>query len=47
MAAGLAAHRWMMRELLRYQVPIPAWVAPKRRGRPPRRTHQLAIALAE
>jgi hypothetical protein len=40
------AHRWTMRELVRYQVPIPAWVAPKRRGRPPRRTHQLAIALA-
>jgi hypothetical protein len=23
-------------ELLRYQVPLPPWVAPKRRGRPPR-----------
>ena len=35
MAAGLADHPWTMGELLRYQVPPPAWVAPKRRGRPP------------
>jgi hypothetical protein len=27
---------WTMRELVRYQVPLPAWVAPKRRGRPPK-----------
>jgi transposase-like protein len=37
MAAGLTNHRWTMRELLGYQVPLPAWVAPKRRGRPPKR----------
>ncbi|HEX2247740.1 MAG TPA: hypothetical protein VHH13_09345 [Arthrobacter sp.] len=37
MAAGLTNHRWTMRELLRYQVPLPPWVAPKRRGRPPKR----------
>jgi transposase-like protein len=34
MAAGLADHRWTMAELLRYHVPLPAWVAPRRRGRP-------------
>ena len=37
MAAGLTHHRWTMLELLRYQVPLPPWVAPKRRGRPPKR----------
>ncbi|HYN64299.1 MAG TPA: hypothetical protein VES36_06805 [Candidatus Limnocylindrales bacterium] len=36
MAAGLADHRWTLAELLGYQVPLPAWVAPKRRGRPPK-----------
>jgi transposase-like protein len=35
MAAGLADHPWTMGELLSYQVPPPAWEAPKRRGRPP------------
>jgi transposase-like protein len=34
MAAGLTDHRWTMTELLRYQVPLPVWIAPKRRGRP-------------
>lgn len=34
MAAGLVDHRWTMAELLHYQVPLPAWVAPRRRGRP-------------
>jgi transposase-like protein len=46
MAAGLTTHRWTMRELLRYQVPLPAWVAPQRRGRPPKRALQPAIAVA-
>jgi hypothetical protein len=46
MAAGLTHHRWTMLELLRYQVPLPAWVAPKRRGRPPKRAGQLAMAVA-
>jgi transposase-like protein len=46
MAAGLTARRWTMRELLRYQVPLPPWVAPKRRGRPPKRAQQPAMALA-
>jgi transposase-like protein len=47
MAAGLTSHRWTMSELLGYQVPLPAWVEPKRRGRPPKRDQQPAIALAE
>jgi transposase-like protein len=46
MAAGLTHHRWTMLELLRYQVPLPAWVAPKRRGRPPKRAGQLVTAVA-
>lgn len=37
MAAGLSDHRWTLKEVLLYQVPPPAWVAPKRRGRPPKR----------
>jgi transposase-like protein len=40
MAAGLTDHRWTLKELLQYQVPPPAWVAPKRRGRPPKGTAQ-------
>jgi transposase-like protein len=46
MAAGLTDHRWSMGELLRYQIPLPAWVAPKRRGRPPKRAPQPALAVA-
>lgn len=41
MAAGLTDHRWTMAELLHYHVPLPPWVAPKRRGRPPK--HALAL----
>jgi transposase-like protein len=37
MAAGLTDHRWTMRELLSYPSRLPPWVAPKRRGRPPKR----------
>jgi hypothetical protein len=40
MAAGLTDHQWTMAELLHYQVPLPPWVPPKRRGRPPKSTHQ-------
>jgi transposase-like protein len=46
MAAGLTEHRWTMLELMRYQVPLPAWVAPKRRGCPPKRALQPAMAAA-
>ena len=46
MAAGLTHHRWTMLELMRYQVPLPTWVAPKRRGRPPKRALQPAMAVA-
>ena len=37
MAAGLTDHRWTMHELLSRPIPLPHWVAPKRRGRPPKR----------
>jgi len=37
MAAGLTDHRWTLRELLSHPIPLPPWVAPKRRGRPPKR----------
>jgi transposase-like protein len=46
MAAGLTDHRWTMRELLSYQVPLPPWVAPKRRGRPPKPKQQDMPAAA-
>ena len=36
MAAGLTDHRWTMSELLSSPIPLPPWVAPKRRGRPPK-----------
>ena len=36
MAAGLTDHRWTMRELLSNPIRLPPWVAPKRRGRPPK-----------
>ncbi len=37
MAAGLMTHRWTMYELLSQPIPLPHWVVPKRRGRPPKR----------
>jgi hypothetical protein len=46
MAAGLTDRRGTMLELMRYHVPLPAWVAPKRRGRPPKRALQPAMAAA-
>jgi len=46
MAAGLTDHRWAMQELLQYQIPLPAWVAPKRRGRPSKQTYEPARAKA-
>lgn len=44
MAAGLTDHRWTMRELLHCQIPLPAWVPPKRRGRPPKSAAQAVAA---
>ena len=46
MAARLTDHRWTMRALLDYQVPLRLWVAPKRCGRSPKRSLQPAIAVA-
>jgi transposase-like protein len=37
MAAALTDHQWTMRELMSAPIPLPPWVAPKRRGRPPKR----------
>jgi transposase-like protein len=37
MAAGLTDHRRTMDELLSQPIPLPPWVAPKRRGRSPKR----------
>jgi hypothetical protein len=37
MAAGLTDHCWTLDTLLRFQIPLPRWVPPKRRGRPPTR----------
>src|SRR5512135_842215 len=34
MAAGLTTRRWSVKEVLLFQVAPPAWVEPKRRGRP-------------
>ncbi|MFL5628068.1 MAG: hypothetical protein ACJ788_21015 [Ktedonobacteraceae bacterium] len=34
MAAGLTDHVWSVGEVLTYKVALPAWVEPKRRGRP-------------
>ena len=34
MDAGLTDHGWTMHELLSFQVPLPRWAPPKRRGRP-------------
>ncbi|HWE61166.1 MAG TPA: hypothetical protein VHB98_05595, partial [Chloroflexota bacterium] len=36
MAAGLTDHGWTLHELLAYRIPPALWVAPKRRGRPPK-----------
>ncbi|MDP9382110.1 MAG: hypothetical protein M3Q29_18595, partial [Chloroflexota bacterium] len=46
MAAGLTDHVWSMEELLRYRVPLRAWVAPKRRGRHPTQPRQSIKSLA-
>jgi hypothetical protein len=41
MAAGITDHIWTMQELFSYQVPLPPWEPPKRRGRPSRKTKEL------
>jgi transposase-like protein len=46
MAAGLTDHAWSLHELLSYQVPLPAWVPPKRRGRPPNTSPSSLLAVA-
>jgi transposase-like protein len=33
-AAGITDHLWTVEELLSFQVPLPPWAPPKRRGRP-------------
>jgi len=38
MAAGLCDHRWSVHDLLLFKLAPPAWVEPKRRGRPRRGT---------
>lgn len=45
-AAGLTDHRWTLSELLDYRVPLPARVAPKRRGRPPKRLAEPVLLAA-
>lgn len=46
MAAGLTDHRWSLRELLSYQVPLPAWAPSKRRGRPSKEPRLSTLAVA-
>lgn len=41
MAAGITDHRWTVEELLSFQVPLPPWTPPKRRGRPSNATKAL------
>jgi hypothetical protein len=44
MAAVLADHPWTICELLRFQIPLPRWVPPQRRGRPPKHPPLKAAA---
>lgn len=46
MAAGLTDHIWSVEELMRFRVPLPERVAPRRRGRPPEQPPQHLEALA-
>ena len=46
MTAGLTDHRWTLRELLLLKVPLPPWVASKRRGHPPKLKPQPEMAMA-
>ena len=40
-AAEITDHIWTVQELLAYQVPLPPWEPPKRRGRPSKHIQQL------
>ncbi len=40
-AAGITDHIWTVQELLSYQVPLPPWEPPKRRGRRSKRLQEL------
>jgi transposase-like protein len=42
--AGLTDHCWSLHELLSFKVPLPPYVPPKRRGRPPRSAIMEAIS---
>ncbi|MCB9140290.1 MAG: IS1 family transposase [Caldilineaceae bacterium] len=42
MAAALTDHRWSPHELFHFKVPPPQWQPPKRRGRPSKRSLELA-----
>jgi hypothetical protein len=44
MATAITDHCWTVEELLCYRVPPPAWVPPKRRGRPPKAVTLLRAA---
>jgi len=44
MVAGLTDHCWTLHEVLTYQVPPALWVAPKRRGRPPKPSSEATDA---
>lgn len=41
MAAGITDHRWTVKELLLFKVPLPGWSPPKRRGRHSNETKAL------
>jgi len=40
-AAGITDHLWTAEELLNFQIPLPPWTPPKRRGRPSKATKAL------
>jgi hypothetical protein len=46
MAAGLTDHAWTMHELLSQPIPLPHWLAPRRRGRPPERLQATELVPA-
>jgi transposase-like protein/IS1 family transposase len=41
MAAGITDHRWTVKELLLFKVPLPGWIPPKRRGQRSKETKAL------